>query len=168
MCHLCPGCAQALRAWLLIPQGFPAPRGAQSTLVSCTFHHPGPPQMLTVQLSSPGSFSLAFPLGKAAEPTAVWCDRGSLSTDRAQPGLVRVQGVGRRQRRHESGTGTACFHPERRRSSSTVGVSRHRNGLTCLDQSAACVQQLNFTEMVKPVPINPDPNQVFFITEATA
>lgn len=40
--------------------------------------------------------------------------------------------------------------------------------LTCPDQLVASVQQLNFAGMVKSVSINPDPNRVFFMMEATA
>lgn len=86
----------------------------------------------------------------------------------AKPGLVEVQGVGRRRQRDDSRTGISCFHPERRGSNPTDSVSRHPSRLTCPDQSVASVQQLNFAEMVKPVSINPDPNRVFFMTEATA
>lgn len=168
MCHLCPGCAQAPRAWVLITGAYlhlGMPKAPQC---------PVPLITQTLPKSSLSSFLpwAHFPwqcsLGKAAALTPVWCDRGTPSTDGAHLGLVWVQGVGRRQQKDDSRTGTACFYPKRRRSSSTRGVAHHPNRLTCPNQSVAWVQQLNLAKMVQPVSINPDPNWVFFMTEATA
>ena len=146
--------------WLSCTQGCPKHLGA----LPLRSHRPSP--NIHFPALFPGSFSLPmlFGTGSSAHSCLMWHRQPEHGWGTTGACLC-ARGW---QRRDDSRTGTACFYPKRWRSSSTHSISHHPNRPTCPDQSVACVQQLNFAEMVKLVSINPDPNQVFFMTEATA
>lgn len=121
--------------------------------------HPKPAWLLRPQTLPETSFSTFLPqvhfpwpcsLGKATSPSPT---QGDGHTEQAGT----WEGCQGWQEAHGAAQGLALPASTQSRISSSVQPSP-----TCPGQSAACLQQLNFPKMVKPVSINPDPNQVFF------
>lgn len=124
------------------------------------------PQNLLFDLSAPGLFSSASISGKGSIPLPYPMYWGQPSREGAQEGLPGCQELAGGD---DPRANTACFPPPPRAEAAPPRMAHPITSTpTCPGWSAACLQQLNFAKMVKPVSINPDPNRVFFMTEATA
>lgn len=150
MCHPCPGCAQA-----------PGSPCTHSTSLPGASNHKTSFLTFLPQAYFPQQAFLA----KAASPSLTRCIGGS----RAGRGHKRVC-LAARSWPEVMIQGLTLPAPPPLRAEAAPPRMAHpiTSTPTCPGWSAACLQQLNFAKMVKPVSINPDPNRVFFMTEATA